>query len=526
MKKFKLPGLTKAVDSSLLPNVNRVKTLTRGVSGDTWLFISVFLLGTLAILFLNVVVDRPNTRDGWDITLRIIPLIILMVAYALIIALTPKFRLEHGQAGDNCYYLGFLFTLVSLVFALYDFVGERDKILVVQDFGIALSTTILGLVLRVMFSQTRIDPDNVEAVARTELTKAAQQMRSQLEGVVVDFNGFRRSIEQSITDMLREQKAVNMQVRDDTLGQHMKVVENWSTTISRASSEFAESTDSLKASTENVERATQKFAESMERDSSRFEEQSASIEHVNEGIAKLREQYSALMNMSEIFSDEFVEKMKVFSVAIGEASTLLEKDGQSLNEAGLAFKEAANELNELNPMLKQLPETLRTTLVVEHAKVAEEWSKNAEKTNAELADRGSSLGSATEAAAGAISSLAERVQLDASGFEEQRKAIDQVNGSIAKLNGQLNALSTLFDNEKIRKLEAFTSEIAQVVSLLEDNKGNLGETGLSVKAILDDLKKLEPLLERFPASIKEIDKQIQDLKRKKNRITRLFSRGN
>ena len=64
-------------------------------------------------------------------------------------------------SGDNLYYMGFLFTLTSLAVSLYQFstVGSAEQI--VQNFGIAIASTIAGITLRIMFNQMRRDPVEV-----------------------------------------------------------------------------------------------------------------------------------------------------------------------------------------------------------------------------------------------------------------------------------------------------------------------------------------------------------------------------
>ena len=42
-----------------------------------------------------------------------------MASYALLALVTKRYRLREDKVGDNIYYLGFLFTLVSLAYALH-----------------------------------------------------------------------------------------------------------------------------------------------------------------------------------------------------------------------------------------------------------------------------------------------------------------------------------------------------------------------------------------------------------------------
>ena len=74
-----------------------------------------------------------------------------MIAYALLISLARGLRLRDDQSGDNLYYMGFLFTLTSLGVSLYQFSATRAAEEIVQNFGIAIGSTIAGIGLRYCF---------------------------------------------------------------------------------------------------------------------------------------------------------------------------------------------------------------------------------------------------------------------------------------------------------------------------------------------------------------------------------------
>ena len=101
----------------------------------------------------------------------------IMLAYALLIWLARSLRLRDDQAGDNLYYMGFLFTLTSLGVSLYQFNAARAAEEIVQNFGIAIGSTISGIALRVIFNQMRHDPVEVERTMRLELAEAARRVR-------------------------------------------------------------------------------------------------------------------------------------------------------------------------------------------------------------------------------------------------------------------------------------------------------------------------------------------------------------
>ncbi|MGO8912092.1 MAG: hypothetical protein ACLQDM_22575, partial [Bradyrhizobium sp.] len=127
-------------------------------------------------------------------------------------------RLRDDQSGDNLYYMGFLFTLTSLAVSLYQFSSAGSAEQIVQNFGIAIGSTIAGITLRIFFNQMRRDPVEVEHAARLELADASRKVRRELESTVLEFGYFRRATQQSITDAVEEIDAVLKEAKDRIVG--------------------------------------------------------------------------------------------------------------------------------------------------------------------------------------------------------------------------------------------------------------------------------------------------------------------
>ena len=127
-----------------------------------------------------------------------------MLAYALLIFSARGLRLRDDQSGDNLYYMGFLFTLTSLGVSLYQFTAARAAEEIVQNFGIAIGSTIAGIGLRVIFNQMRRDPVEVERMMRLELAEAARRVRRELDSTVVEFGYHRRCAQQAAADSFNQ----------------------------------------------------------------------------------------------------------------------------------------------------------------------------------------------------------------------------------------------------------------------------------------------------------------------------------
>ena len=129
---------------------------------------------------------------------------VLMLAYAALVNIGPKLKLRADQLGDNCYYLGLVFTLASLSYAIFTFDPANTATTIVQGFGVALVSTVLGLVLRVFFSQGQPDLAMAEENARIALTETAAAVRAELDGVLLSFQTFAVQTQQHLVE-LRDQ---------------------------------------------------------------------------------------------------------------------------------------------------------------------------------------------------------------------------------------------------------------------------------------------------------------------------------
>jgi hypothetical protein len=169
---------------------------------DKWLFSVAAVFGGAAILILKAVHAHP-------LILAALPAVILLV-YTLYIINSARFSASTDRAGDNVYYLGLLFTLVSLAYALWQLrprpYDEAEDLTfeLISNFGIALSSTIFGLFFRIFIQQFRNDPVDVEHTARVELGDAVRHLRNELYMMTSDVNSYRRAVSQSLNETADE----------------------------------------------------------------------------------------------------------------------------------------------------------------------------------------------------------------------------------------------------------------------------------------------------------------------------------
>ena len=201
------------------------------------LFFAVVLAGSGYIVFSKI-----QEFSAFNVTA--VP-VLVMIGYAVVLGVARLFRLRDDQSGDNLYYMGFLFTLTSLAVSLYQFSAAGSAEQIVQNFGIAIASTIAGITLRILFNQMRRDPVEVEATARLELAEASRRVKRELDSTVLEFSYFRRMAQQSINDALAEVKETLGDTSDKLADEIKRFAVTAGKPLEDASKKSGETLDSL-----------------------------------------------------------------------------------------------------------------------------------------------------------------------------------------------------------------------------------------------------------------------------------------
>lgn len=240
---------------------------------DRWAFLIFAFGGAAGILIAKVIGVRPiPVAAGAAIT---------MTAYAALMQVSGTGRLRSDQAGDNCYYLGLIFTLTSLAYAIFFFDPSNTATNIVQGFGIALATTIMGLVLRVFFNQSRVDLVETEDRTRIELQDAASRLKAQLSAMTVSMNDFGRETRQSLEE-LREGV---LKALEDTREASIAAV---SETASSASAAIQQQSDSASKQAARLGAAADAFVVAIEGQVQALASIRASSDGIGAALAEVR----------------------------------------------------------------------------------------------------------------------------------------------------------------------------------------------------------------------------------------------
>jgi low affinity Fe/Cu permease len=135
--------------------------------------------------------------DPWVFGLAL-PLSV-MAAYIGLGMMRSKNDVSDEKFADSCYYLGFIFTISSIIFGLFDLpqIGAKMSEIAVR-FGAAMVTTVAGLVVRVYLVNFRADFNDAINQAETGIIAASQRLSEQLAIELEKMRAFDARIDEAV----------------------------------------------------------------------------------------------------------------------------------------------------------------------------------------------------------------------------------------------------------------------------------------------------------------------------------------
>ena len=239
-----------------------------------------------------------------DILTIVIPLV-AMITYAGLGLWGDPVAAEGQQFADSIYYLGFLFTLLSLIASLFLFSasGQVDFSAFVSRFGLALSTTVVGLGIRVALSSFGVEAEESFRKSEESLAEASYKLRGNVDQISVDVRAQARAMKEVLEVMLEESKSVIGEATEST----KKAV--------------AQAADDLRS-------ATAAAGESLVGASNRMSEQ---LEASGTELRKAHE--DAIGETRQAIAKVLDETTRGISQALAASQSAMEKAGQDLNRA-------------------------------------------------------------------------------------------------------------------------------------------------------------------------------------------------
>ncbi|APO75219.1 hypothetical protein AM571_CH02410 [Rhizobium etli 8C-3] len=408
-------------------STSSMRSLVRN-QGPIVLFVLLTMIGS-AVIWLGKV-------WGFDIALITAIPVAMMFLY-MTVNMLAGLRVHSEQAGDNLYYMGFIYTLTSLGVSLYKFTGEASIEDVVRNFGIAIISTVTGIALRIFFNQMRRDPADIEKAVRHELAEMTRRVRAELDNSAMEFSSYRRTSNQMLSEgfeeIARQAERNGEAVRAAIEAMSAKAVESIQTTSKQLLTTLAESHKNVAHLSETNARNVIRLSGQMEDLATMMTNKSKQL---SEAVDNVIQKYAAARSPDEVLRIDVspaVESLK--SVADAHAKAISDNAADTRETAkkilaGIApFNETASNLTKLAAEV--------TTATAAQTKSAE----NVAKLTSVVEEVVSASKAANDAHAASTAKLSEFVEASTGRHSEARAAEEQSRLRGERIERTLSQLS-------------------------------------------------------------------------------------
>jgi len=230
-----------------------------------------------SLFLLTIILKIASSVSGWLLAspwlLGFSVPLALMSLYILLGLFRADDTISDEKFADSCYYLGFIFTLSSILVALLDIPSIATKLPDISvRFGAAMVSTVLGLIVRVYLVNFRAEFDDAKQTAEDGLLDSVRSFRLHLDLTVDKLREFqnlvhdasKQSVAQAdlaLQDATAEHARYFTELLDKLAAEHRKLI--------------MESADHMKATTQTLANALQDYAQSLAAGSARFEAETA-----------------------------------------------------------------------------------------------------------------------------------------------------------------------------------------------------------------------------------------------------------
>ena len=290
---------------------------------DTVLLITAFIGGVGASLILKAM--------GFPPYIPAIAAGACIIAYAVATYTSSAARLEPEQIGDNSYYLGFCITLASLAYTLYSLGSAANDAAILGDvisgFGVALSSTVVGVMTRVVLLQFRVDLVARDKEARSQLNHVMRSFHSEMQASVLSTREAIVQIRQTLEEHTEATIKNNMRMQESYETRIETLVGVAVSEVASAMQEVVDSGKDMNKRLSASSRANMATAEKAITDT---------IETITNNLRSATETLETEIHRTHARSAESLEKMvmevsAVMKLASGEASKAIAASREQQN---------------------------------------------------------------------------------------------------------------------------------------------------------------------------------------------------
>lgn len=438
----------------------------------------------LITIFLKVLFSVIGWRVGSPWILGFAVPLTIMAAYIILGYYRVDSDVSDEKFADSCYYLGFIFTITSIILSLFDLphIGTKLPEIAVR-FGAAMVSTVLGLVVRVYLVSFKKDiADAVEAAEETVID-AATKFGDNLMGVIEKIKAYEIVVDEAARNTVNKVDA-QMEALSKAYGVRL---EDFFVTLEE---NIKDASDDIFA---ELKQTSARAAGSLDMHSRTM---NGNLETIQ---AKVNEFSNAVTSRlaNTTFPDDF------FSKSLGGPMQSLR---DNINAVSVGISNVATEVQESNEALSVVTKSLRAkaasadksiSTITEVAEAQERILAQAQAQievlsalSGNLKDFDLSLGKVTDAL-GQQSNRTDELSGHVTGMLGFTGTLNKLDGTLTNVVSQLESqrAATNDMNVRVESLLDKTLQLAQVVSATSSKVTDATNTIPAITDVVDDMRR-------------------------------------
>jgi hypothetical protein len=431
-------------------------------------------------------------RDPWFFGLTV-PLLI-MGTYIVLGYFRRDTDLTDEKFADTCYYLGFIFTITSIIFCLFDLpnIGTRIQDIAVR-FGAAMVSTVLGLGVRVYLVSFKKDIADAVKDAEDAVLDATRKFIEQLAIVLERLRDFESQVD---TAAKASVERVNMQVENLSKNHAQKLNGFFADLTANNQKTLVQALGEVKAASQRLSDSVDGYSEGMR----------ANLASIETKVGAFADAVTDRLKTTTFPDDYFAQHLKDPLAQLQTSSTALaggiNASLREVNDSTVVLSEALKKLkakagateNSLDTVLK-LSQQQQAVLDTSQGQLSalEQVSATLMRFQEAMASTVAAVGASNTA----TSALSTRVADVISDGAETRRAVESgLSGIVEKLHVHAQATqsvtTTIEANAAATRVaaEAISSKVAANTLAAESAAANLVAAAAASEAMINKLESI------------------------------------
>ncbi|AVX22947.1 hypothetical protein EIG75_14070 [Pseudomonas syringae] len=269
---------------------------------------------------------------------------------AIYIAVGLKYRepvISAEKFADSCYYLGFIFTIASIIFNLFDLPNIGDDLYsIAVRFGAAMVSTVMGLFVRICLVSFRPSMEDAMRTMEDQVVDASQRLAESYNKAFDDLEHFRGEVANAARETVR---TVSLEIQSLT-EQNAKRMDEFFLSVSAQHTEaMATVIQDTKTNTEELKAAVREYTAASV----------ASVSKIDASVDNFREMVISRLEAVDFPEDLFTRKLGAAIEALNGSTEALTSGVSSISGEVLeAAKLVERSITKVNKKTESMTQTL------------------------------------------------------------------------------------------------------------------------------------------------------------------------